>query len=246
MSRIKKATPDIIVFTGDFLCYSKLRDKDRLKRLLCSLSAPYGCYAILGNHDYQQTISINDKGEYDLMENQTSMVSKAFSRIFSSITLAKITTERAKEVEANRELEALLKETPFELLNNDTKKIDIKGSCLNICGLGEYTLGKCLPAVAFKDYDRHYPGIILAHNPDSIPLLKDFPGDIVLCGHTHGGQINLPWLWKKFTLLEDMRYKKGLFQLNNKWLYISRGVGGVMQFRWFAMPEIVLITLEKG
>jgi len=245
ISRIKKAAPDIIVFTGDFLCYSQLRDKDRLKNLLCSLSAPYGCYAILGNHDYQKTIAINDKGEYDVIENQTSMVSKAFSRIFSTITLAKVSTDRAKAVDINWELEELLKETPFELLNNRTKKLDIKGSGLNICGLGEYTMGRCLPDIAFKDYDRNYPGIILAHNPDSMPLLKDCPGDIVLCGHTHGGQINLPWLWKKFTLLEDMRFKKGLFRLYNKWLYVSRGLGGVMQFRWFSVPEIVLVTLER-
>jgi len=121
----------------------------------------------------------------------------------------------------------------------------IKDACLNVCGLGEYSLNKCCPEIAFKTYDVNSPGIVLAHNPDSMPMLMDFPGDIILCGHTHGGQINLPWFWKKFTLLENMQFKKGLFQIHNKWLYVNRGVGSVMPFRWFALPEIALITLEK-
>lgn len=244
ISRIKSYNPDIIVFTGDFLCCSQMPDKERLKTLFCSLAAPYGCYAIFGNHDYKQTVSINENGEYDVITNESTMLGKAFSRLFSNIHLAKKVTDKAKAVENHEGLAELLAQTPFKILDNETQIIPIRGSNLNISGLGEYTLGKCLPAKAFANYDSQYPGIVLAHNPDSLPLLKDFPGDVVLCGHTHGGQINLPWIWKKFTLLEDMRFKKGLFRIKEKWVYITRGVGGMMQFRWFARPEIVKIQLE--
>lgn len=244
IKKINDEKADLILFTGDFLCYSQFGDKEKLRYLLNSLSAPFGCFAVLGNHDYQETVSINEFGEYDIQEAPQSLISKGFSRIFSTTTLKKKTTERAKSVPPHQELLELIQETPFTLLNNQTQKISLKNSFLNITGLGEYTLGKCLPEEAFKNYDLNYPGIVLLHNPDAFPMLQNYPGNLVLCGHTHGGQINLPWLWKKFTLLENMEFKKGLLYRYNKWLYISRGVGSVMPFRWFAPPEIVTITLR--
>ena len=123
----------------------------------------------------------------------------------------------------------------------------IKGAFLNVCGLGEYILGRSLPEIAFRDYDSRYPGIILAHNPDATPHLKNYPGQVILCGHTHGSQINLPWFAKKFTLLENPQYNRGLFKISdNKWMYVNRGIGSLLPFRWFASPELTLLTLQKG
>ncbi len=125
-------------------------------------------------------------------------------------------------------LVSLLKGSPFQLLI--TKRIAFRqGDALNVCGLGEYMLGRCQPAVAFQNYQdelsSHYP----RHNPDSLSLLKSFPGNLILCGHTHGGQVNLPWLWKKYTVLENAAYAKtGLYKIApNKSIYVSRGLGSV-------------------
>ena len=242
--KVKALKPDLIVFTGDFICHSKLLDKDILRKFLNGFSAPFGCYAVLGNHDYESPVSVNSAGEYDLVDVPTSSISRGFLRLFSGVKLTKKTTERAKKIGVHRDLVNLIKETPFALLENESRTIAIKGSSLNICGLGEYTLGKSHPEKAFATYDKKFPGIILTHNPDSIPLLKGYPGDIVLCGHTHGGQVYLPWIWKKLTLMENSEYLKGLFRSQDKWIYISRGLGSVMPFRWFSRPEIIIITLE--
>src|ERR1700722_3315000 len=102
--------------------------------------------------------------------------------------------------------------------------------------------GRFKPDLAFKDYNPAYTGIVLAHNPDCGPELKNYPGDVILSGHTHGGQINLPWLWKRFTLMKNMQYKRGLWKIGNKFMYVNRGIGSVMKFRWFAIPEILLLT----
>jgi predicted MPP superfamily phosphohydrolase len=243
---VRSQSPDLITMTGDFLCYGELSDPERLRQLLQSLSAPHGCYAVLGNHDYAQAVSINAAGDYDVLQDNSSSIIKGFKRLFSKTVLTKKTTPQASAIDLNPELIALLKNSPFELLNNRTKIIPVGNTHLNLCGLGEYILGRCQPEQAFANYDPSYPGIILLHNPDGAPLLDQYPGDIVLSGHTHGGQINLPWLWKKLTLMENMQFKKGLKRLNGKWLYISRGVGSVMPFRWFAPPEIVHITLEAA
>lgn len=245
IKKIRALKPDLILLTGDFLCYSNLDDANKLRTLLQQFNAPYGCYAVLGNHDYETPVSVNSKGEYDLITTKVSTLSKGFSRLFTKTTLTGTTTERAKNSLPHQELVNLLKETHFQLLHNDTVTIQVKNAALNITGLGEYMLGKTNPAIAFAKYNSEAPGIILLHNPDGLPLLKNYPGDIVFCGHTHGGQINLPWLWKKFTLLENLKFKKGLFKYFSKWVNVNRGIGSTLSFRWFSVPEITLITLRS-
>jgi uncharacterized protein len=212
---------------------------------LQQFEAPYGCYAVLGNHDYASFVSINQQGDYDVVAPPvSSSFARAFHRLVESNTLTKRTTEQAKNISLHAELISLLQQTPFKLLNNKTEIISVGNSKLNICGLGEYCLKKNDAAQAFQNYDRNYPGIVLLHNPDGILSLQNYPGEVVLSGHTHGGQVNFPWMWKKFTLLENMKFKKGLKKEGNKWLYINRGLGSVLPFRWFSPPEILLLTLE--
>lgn len=239
----KALAPDLIVFTGDFICYSTLNESERLSSFLNQLSAPYGCYAILGNHDYSNFVSINSTGDYDIVDSSSNSLLRAFSRLIQSITLTGKVTEQAKNTPVHADLIALLQNSNIKLLHNETDVITIKGSPLNICGLGEYMLGDCHPDTAFKNYKIGSPGIVLLHNPDGCSLLENTPGDIILSGHTHGGQVNLPWMWKKFTLLENMDYKKGLIPLGKRPLYISRGLGSVLPFRWFSPPELHLLTL---
>lgn len=242
--KIEASKPDIICFTGDFLCFAQNNDLDRLEKFLQALHAPYGCYAILGNHDYGEFISINENGEYDILNASAGSFSRIFKRLWTSTILACKRTEKAKAVKHHAALEKLLKRTPFKLLKNESILLQIKNTFLNLTGLEEYVTGHYDVAKAFQNFDTCYPGIVLAHNPDSIPTLLEYPGEIILSGHTHGGQVNLPWLWKKFTLMENPHLKKGLFHIHKKWIYINRGVGSVMQFRWFAIPEILFLTLE--
>lgn len=245
--KVQALNPDVVVFTGDFLCYSQLKDKDRLANFLKGFKAPYGCYAVLGNHDYSATVGVNEEGEYDIIvPSKKSMISQGISRLCHTTYLARRSTGNAKATSPHAALLELLSETPFKLLDNASVCLSIQNSGLNICGLGEYTLGKTVPEKAFADYDSRYPGVILLHNPDGLPLLEKYPGDIVLSGHTHGGQVNLPWMWRKFTLLENQEFKSGLVHSHGKWMYVNRGVGAVMPFRWFALPEVLCLTLEAA
>ncbi len=245
--KVNALQPDLIVFTGDFLCRSKLENPEGLKLILESLKAKIGCFAVLGNHDYARFVTVNDQGDYDVeAPSTTSNISKGFKRLFRPLSLTKHVTTQAQQVGFHTDLMALLEQTPFQLLNNTTKLVAYKRHWINICGLEEYTLGRFNPDIAFKNYHARYPGIILSHNPDTLQILKHHPGDVVLSGHTHGGQVNLPGLGKRFTLIENLQFKKGLKVLGKKWAYINRGISSVMKFRWFAAPEITLITLQKG
>ncbi len=243
--RIMKLRPDIILFTGDFLCFSQCVNMPLLKHFLCSLSAPHGCYAVFGNHDYEKWVSVNDAGDYDCAHNNQHAIVKGFKLLFGKKRLTGHTTERALNLGYNTTLLSLLNGTSITVLKNETAVIPIKDSFLNVCGLGEYTLGKCKPESAFQNYNSEYPGIVCAHNPDSFPILSSFPGDIILAGHTHAGQVNLPFFKGKFISLENPEFSKGLIKRGGKKMYVNRGIGSPMTFRWCALPEILLITLEK-
>lgn len=243
-NKINDCQPDLLLFTGDFLCFSEEKDFERLENFLNSFKPTYGCFAILGNHDYAQFVSMNEKGQYDVLNKSVAKLGNVFKRLWSKTELAYEVTEAARSVPYHESLEELLKRTPFTLLKNETVQIAIKNSFLNMTGLEEYITGKFNTEQAFRNYKKNGKGIILAHNPDAAPLLESTPGDIILSGHTHGGQVNLPWLWKKFTLMEQPQFKSGLFKINSKWLYVNRGVGSVMPFRWFAMPEVLFLQLE--
>lgn len=247
LNTINQTTPDLIVFTGDFLCYGRFPDKERLQKFFEAIPlAPLGNFAILGNHDYEKYVLVNEEGNYDTFKKsqEKSTIIRGFERLAKELPVTGNHTKEALHVPLNQELISFLEKTNFTLLYNRSITLPVGNSKLNLCGLGEHMVGKCLPKEAFSQYDKNYPGIILVHNPDAIQHLKEYPGDVILCGHTHGGQVNLPWMRDRFIVLEDRRYIKGAYRDNQRHIYVNRGLGGVMNFRWFSRPEILLLELE--
>src|ERR1700733_5069401 len=125
-NKIQQLKPDILVFLGDFICYSKLTVPDRLQKFFNSLQAPFGCYAVLGNHDYAHNVSINSEGYYDIVDpTEKNFFFKAWTRLTTKSEFKKAATEKAKAVDFHQNLISLLKLTPFTLLHNETKVIPI-------------------------------------------------------------------------------------------------------------------------
>ena len=250
IKRANRLKPDILVFTGDFLCYSQLENPTRLLSFLCRLRAPLGSFCTFGNHDYSHYVSLHSDGRYDMITppNPLSGVFRGLKTLLSSPILMKGVSEKTLGIPLHEELCALLQKTPFQILENTTFTLPIG---LNLTGLGDLALGRCKPQIAFTDYNPQFPGIILSHNPDTLPSLLDYPGDWILSGHTHGEQIHIPWpswgrrLSKKLARLETP-YTRGLFTIGSKRLYVNRGLGCHKPFRLFSPPELCLIQAVKG
>jgi hypothetical protein len=95
------------------------------------------------------------------------------------------------------------------------------------------------------------PVILMAHEPDYADTVLQHPRghlvDLMLSGHTHGGQIRLPFLGALVLPPMGKRYVEGHFQLGNMQLYVNRGIGAVgIPFRFNCPPEITLITLQTA
>lgn len=244
---IKKLNPDLLLFTGDLISYSELEDKERLQEFLSSLNAPLGCFSIFGNHDYSQYVSLGDDGSYRLISDHVPPLLKGFHRLFSSKKNDSSDDPKVTHaIPLHPELSTLFEKGGFEVLHNKTVQVGTGSSRLNITGLGDIMAGCCCPHEAFYAVDPRFPSIVLSHNPDSYPYFASYPGDLVLFGHTHGGQVNLPYIWKKVTPLKNRALKSGLVQQDNRFLYINRGLGSTFPFRWFAPPEITKFTLVRS
>lgn len=244
VNKIHREKPDLVVFTGDFLCESKVLDEELLTSTLAQIHAPLGCFAVLGNHDYNKPISINPYGAYDVYHKKTAAVLRGFKRLFKPKQPTGQITRQARSLTANSQLKKILKSTSFQLLENETVALSIKNTLLNICGLGEHMVGQVDMQKAMKNYNTHYPGIILVHNPDAILSLDNTPGEVILCGHTHGNQVNLPFFKRAFASMENTEYLRGVFKRHSKWIYVNRGIGATFPFRWCASPEILVATLK--
>ncbi|HEX6771251.1 MAG TPA: metallophosphoesterase [Acidobacteriaceae bacterium] len=107
-------------------------------------------------------------------------------------------------------------------------------------------LGKALPAAAGPNE----PIILLAHEPDfAVEVVKRNKVDLMLSGHTHGGQIRLPFIGTPRMMLAKggQRFVHGHFNIGPMQLYVNRGIGTVkIPARVLCPPEITLITLQPA
>ena len=94
----------------------------------------------------------------------------------------------------------------------------------------------------------HEPVILLVHEPDYADRALGRKIDLVLSGHTHGGQIRIPFLPPLLLPGMGTKYVHGLFRLpDGMQLYVNRGIGAVnLPFRFRCPPEITVITLAQG
>jgi len=107
-------------------------------------------------------------------------------------------------------------------------------------------------ASAFENLIRLVPAdsvrVLLYHSPELMPLVQQHPVDLYLCGHTHGGQIRLPFYGALITsAVTGKRYEMGPYTEQNTTLYVSRGIGleglSAPRMRLLCPPEIILFML---
>ncbi|HXJ19012.1 MAG TPA: metallophosphoesterase [Polyangia bacterium] len=92
------------------------------------------------------------------------------------------------------------------------------------------------------------PAVLLAHDPALFPEAAAHRVDLTLSGHTHGGQIGVPFMTKRFNLARLMTpFTTGLYRDGSSILYVNRGLGATgLPVRLAVPPEIAVITLRRA
>ena len=202
--------PDLIVLTGDFVSQPFLRRNreqaasaaEPCAQLLRQMQAPYGRWAVLGNHD---VLTVPDR-----------------------ITNA-------------------LRGQDIQVLINQSVPIEGNGSRFWLGGVDDELEGKPNLDAALHNIPSDECVILLAHEPDYADHVAHYPVDLQLSGHTHGGQVRLPFVGPLYLPPLGRKYIWGLYKIRELALYTNQGLGTVnLPVRMNCPPEITLLILRRS
>lgn len=214
VARANAQKPDLIVITGDFLDGWFKSDKEKLEPL-ANLNASLGVWAVMGNHDRTR---FQD--------------SKAFQHYLASLGIRLLLNEW-QQARADLIIAGVQDYTDYVPEGEAEMKVWLEQSKHNLQKEDETA-------------NRQHAKILMLHNPDFLPIIaqSQCPFDLILCGHTHGGQIHLPKLGPVYTSSRfGTRFVSG-WQAEFR-AYISRGLGVTsLPIRWNCPAELVVWQLE--
>lgn len=216
-NRIIDLDPDLVLITGDFIV-----DKPEQAQYLSAFSnLKSPVYAVLGDHEYQ------------IKRKQTNK--PGFTETYSPLGNILINKNTADTV-ANA-----LTAIGINVLRNDTETITLNNATLTLVGLDDWNSGQTsMPQI-------ENPNIVLIHNPDFVLDPESKKAGLILSGHSHGGQIRLPFIGPvpALPLKLPRSYDQGLFEITPRTkLFITSGLGeSGPRARLFNPPEVVLLEL---
>jgi predicted MPP superfamily phosphohydrolase len=136
-----------------------------------------------------------------------------------------------------------LEHAGFIDIENKSVMIEQNGSYIEIAGVGDLDMGYQALNLSPDVFS-----ILVSHNPDYIGEINEEKPDLMLSGHTHGGQVTLFGLWAPLIPSKYWnKFRYGEIDYNDIKLIVTSGVGTITPpMRFFARPEIVRITLRSG
>jgi predicted MPP superfamily phosphohydrolase len=101
-------------------------------------------------------------------------------------------------------------------------------------------------ALALKDKPEGLPTLLLAHDPNRFDQAADAGVELVLSGHTHGGQVAVPFVAKALNLARiAYKYSLGIYEKGRSTLYVHPGLGTTgPPIRLGAAPEVTILVLR--
>jgi len=137
----------------------------------------------------------------------------------------------------------MVQSTGIRMLHNRNTVVNVPGTAITLAGTGDLWSLELRALDAFHGVGRGQPCILLSHNPDGKEILYSMPWHLMLSGHTHGGQVVVPYVGSPWAPVADKRYLAGLKPFDKRWIHVSAGVGSAGGFRVNCRPEITLLEL---
>jgi len=151
---------------------------------------------------------------------------------------------RPRGTDVSEELKSALTNDGLRVMDSQTWDLEVKGKKIKVVGLSDYYNNNADFRLLQKDSADQLL-IALTHNPD---IVYQYPAgaeaDMTIAGHTHGGQVRVPWIYKSF-IPSDYGFVAGLYHVGNYSVFISSGLGTVLlPLRFFCPPEINILELN--
>lgn len=150
---------------------------------------------------------------------------------------------------AVRYYSSIMTEAGFKVLKNSSTSIKVGSNNIKLFGvddklMGGFDLNNTMKGLSSKDIN-----LLLIHEPDLIDEFKDMPIDLAFAGHSHGGQVRIPFYGPLKNTTLAKKYTHGFYNLENKRktkIYVNTGLGNTrLPFRFGNIPEITVFTITS-
>lgn len=141
-----------------------------------------------------------------------------------------------------------LEHNRIAVLNNANTTLRRGPDVLQLSGIDDWSWAGTNWSRALYGLDQKRPTVLLSHQPRVLDLAESQKVALILSGHTHGGQIDLPLIGPpaRFATAE-LKYAQGLFRRGDTQLYVSRGTGVIgLPLRFGVRPEIAVLRLRRA
>jgi hypothetical protein len=141
-----------------------------------------------------------------------------------------------------------LERNHLAVLNNRNTTIRRGADVIQLSGIDDWSWAGTDWSRAFLGLDERRCTILLSHQPIVLDRTESQKASLILSGHTHGGQINLPLVGAPARFAaKDLKYARGLFRRGRTQLYVSSGTGVIgLPVRFGVRPEIAVLRLRRA
>ena len=140
-----------------------------------------------------------------------------------------------------------LRATEVALLDNEARTLEVRGRRVVLVGIGDLCAGQDDLPAALRGAPAGDLHLLLCHSPDTIDLPEADWADLVLAGHTHGGQMQIPGFGAVWAPVWRRRERaSGLLRLGQTLLFVSRGLSSGLPARINCRPQVALLELVPG
>jgi predicted MPP superfamily phosphohydrolase len=146
----------------------------------------------------------------------------------------------------HRAVACALSERNIRVLQNEAVVVNRGEGRLQLIGVEDLWSRVCDLESAFSGLSDVLPCVVLAHNPRTAEILNGRRCDLMLSGHTHGGQIHLPRLGRPTLSRKAKRFAAGMYRYRDSQIYVNKGVGFGFRFRFGVRPEVAVLTLQPA
>ena len=148
---------------------------------------------------------------------------------------------------AERFYEELMESAGFHVLLNNHETITVNGTTLSLFGADDALIGYYDAKQTMQGIEEENFNLLLVHEPDLVDDFIDYPVDLVVAGHSHGGQVYIPFVGPLLTTTLAEKYVRGLYEINEDLsLYVNTGIGNTrVPFRLFNVPQITVFYLTS-
>lgn len=143
--------------------------------------------------------------------------------------------------------ERAFEDARLPMLSNASRVIEVRGEPLRVVGVDDAVTHHADVEKAFADASPDLFNLTLNHVPDIAWACADAGAHLILSGHTHGFQFNIPRFTNAIAERFGTKFFAGPYRLNGSILYISRGLGSASwPRRYRAHPELTFFELQHG